>query len=162
MADCTGPGRRYVDQAFLGHVNPLFVPNILIPGNLYVTQTPDDNSSNLSPVSWELPSITSENWVVNGSYVNGTSAGSLTLKPDDGYAVGLMSLANATKTNDTYITGFALFATQLVYNNNTQLEAQFWAAPTDTDGIYSLVWLTDGATPATDSFPVVVKGTENS
>lgn len=56
--------------------------------------------------------------------------------------------------------GFALFATQLVYNNNSTLESQFWAQSTTTDGVYSLMW-NPTATVETDSFPVVLKATEN-
>lgn len=44
------------------------------------------------------------------------------------------------------ITGFARFAWQLVYKNNTLLDSKFWAEPTDTDGIYALVWNSGGDT----------------
>ncbi|KAE8382647.1 hypothetical protein BDV26DRAFT_288211 [Aspergillus bertholletiae] len=129
-------------------------------GLLYIAQNPDDQSADLTPMYWDLPSITSESWIVNGTFINGTRAGSLYIKPEDNDAVGVLPFARATAINGT-VTGFALFATQLVYNNNTQLEAQFWAKLTDTDGVYSLVWVEDGAQVESGSFPVVVKGSEN-
>ena len=45
---------------------------------------------------------------------------------------------------DDVVTGFARFAWQLVYNNSTLLDSKFWAEPTDNDGIYALVWSSDG------------------
>ncbi|KAI9933909.1 hypothetical protein MW887_004981 [Aspergillus wentii] len=128
-------------------------------GLLYITQTPDDNTANLTPVSWNLPSITDENWIVNGSFVNGTSAGSLYIKPEDNYCLGLLPMARASQLNGT-VSGFALFASQLVFNNNTDLEAQFWAQSTGTEGIYSLIW-NIGGNVASGSFPVVVKASED-
>ncbi|ORY63279.1 uncharacterized protein BCR38DRAFT_394118 [Pseudomassariella vexata] len=129
-------------------------------GLLYISQTPDNITTNiqLTPITWDLPSITGENWIVNGTFVNGTTAGSMFIKPEDSNAVGVMNMTRIAY-NNTSVTGFALFATQLVYNNNSQLEAQFWAELTDVDGIYALVWNSDG--DVTDgSFPVVVKGVE--
>lgn len=58
-------------------------------------------------------------------------------------------------------TGFGLFATQLAYNNNSYLEAQFWARATTTEGVYALMWNTVGDLED-DSFPVTVKAVENS
>lgn len=79
---------------------------------------------------WDLAAITGENWIANATFLNGT------------------------------VSGFALFATQLVYNNNSYLEAQFWAKPTATDGIFSLCWIVDNVAEE-GSFPVVIKGVEN-
>ncbi|EOD50573.1 Glycoside hydrolase family 12 [Neofusicoccum parvum] len=124
---------------------------------LYITQTPDDSENNIAPVTWDLPSITGENWVVNATFANGTGAGSLYIRPEEDNAVGVLPMASISKINGT-VTGFALFATQLVYNNNTQLEAQFWAEKTNTSGIYSLVWNSDGVSASGDSYPVVIKG----
>ncbi|EKG20458.1 Glycoside hydrolase family 12 [Macrophomina phaseolina MS6] len=132
----------------------------LSDGNLYITQNPDDYSANLAPVTWDLPSITGENWIVNATFANGTSAGSLYLRPESSNAVGLLPMTYITRINGT-VSGFALFATQLVYNNNTYLEAQFWAEPTKTSGVYSLVWNSDGMAAVAESYPVVIKGVES-
>jgi hypothetical protein len=78
--------------------------------------------------------------------------------PQENNAVGVLPMARATDVNGT-VSGFALFASQLVYNINTYLEAQFWGRPTETSGIYSLCWIVDGA-PEEGSFPVVIKGVE--
>ncbi|KAK0638137.1 hypothetical protein DIS24_g10111 [Lasiodiplodia hormozganensis] len=129
-------------------------------GLLYITQTPDDTNNNLTPVSWDLPSITGENWIVNATFANGTKAGSLYIRPEEDNAVGVLPMTSITNINGT-VTGFALFATQLVYNNNSQLEAQFWAEATNTTGIYSLVWNSDGVGSTEDSWPVVIKGVES-
>lgn len=67
--------------------------------------------------------------------------------------------ATASADSDT-VTGFGLFATQLVYNNDSNLESQFWAQATATDGIYALMWNTVGDLQD-DSFPVTVKAVEN-
>ncbi|KAL5355248.1 hypothetical protein BJX96DRAFT_170491 [Aspergillus floccosus] len=128
-------------------------------GLLYITETPDDSSANVIPLTWDLPSITDECWIANASFVNGTRAGSLFIKPEDKYALGVLPITRVANMNGT-VSGFGLFASQLVYNNNTDLEAQFWAARTDTDGVYKLVWNANGAT-ADGEFPVVVKGSED-
>ncbi|KKY20769.1 putative glycoside hydrolase family 12 [Phaeomoniella chlamydospora] len=129
-------------------------------GCLYITQNPDDSSANITAVTWDLPSITQENWIVNASFVNGTSAGSLYILPEDDYAIGVLPRTQITEVNGTY-SGFALFATQLVYNNDTNLEANFWAEETDTDGLYALIWEPEGEESSSGSFPVVIKGVEN-
>ncbi|KAE8416032.1 hypothetical protein BDV36DRAFT_284903 [Aspergillus pseudocaelatus] len=129
-------------------------------GLLYIAQNPDNQSADLTPMYWDLPSITDECWIVNGSFVNGTRAGSLYIKPEDDNAIGVMPFARAAAINGT-VTGFALFASQLVYNNNTELQAQFWAQATDNDGVYCLVWVEDGGQIESGSFPVVVKGSED-
>lgn len=112
-------------------------------------------------MTWDLPAITDENWIVNATLMNGTSAGSLYIKPEDNNAVGVLPMTRVAYFNGT-VSGFALFATQLVYNNNTELQAQFWARPTNTSGIYSLCWIIDEGEVENDSFPVVIKGVENS
>ncbi|KAJ9144625.1 hypothetical protein NKR23_g5995 [Pleurostoma richardsiae] len=130
----------------------------LSDGLLYITETPDNADANLTPLSWDLASITGENWIANATFLNGTSAGSMYILPQENNAVGVLPMARATDVNGT-VSGFALFASQLVYNNNTYLEAQFWGRPTETSGIYSLCWIVDGA-PEEGSFPVVIKGVE--
>ncbi|KAK1657679.1 hypothetical protein BDP55DRAFT_734691 [Colletotrichum godetiae] len=129
-------------------------------GYLYITQTPDDANANLAPITWDLPSITGENWKVNATFVNGTSAGSLTISDSDDNAMGLTQTPKAVTVNQTTY-GWALFATQLVYNNNSQLEAQFWAKPSEWEDTYLLFWNADQLV-SDGSFPVVVKGVENS
>jgi hypothetical protein len=130
-------------------------------GCLYVTENPEVVSG-LTPLTWDLPSITQENWIVNATFDNGTSAGSLALLPEKNYAVGVLPLTQIPKVEGV-VSGFALFATQLVYNNNTMLEAQFWASPgnkSDSDA-YTLVW-SQGQSTEAGSFPVVIKGVENA
>lgn len=105
-------------------------------------------------------SITSENWIANGTLSNGTSVGSLYLTPGGFQAVGVREEATASSFNET-VTGFGLFATQLVYNNDSTLESQFWAQATVTDGIYALMWNMDGDLQD-NSFPVTVKAVENT
>ncbi|KAJ5640191.1 uncharacterized protein N7484_008053 [Penicillium longicatenatum] len=68
--------------------------------------------------------------------------------------------AKAAYINGT-VSGSALFASQLVYNNNTLLEAQFWARETDVDSVYGLTWTLDDSSP-NGEFPVVVKASEDS
>lgn len=105
-------------------------------------------------------SITSENWIANGTLSNGTSVGSLYLTPGGFQAVGVREEATASSSNET-VTGFGLFATQLVYNNDSNLQSQFWAQATVTDGIYALMWNTGGDFQD-NSFPVTVKAVENT
>lgn len=103
--------------------------------------------------------ITSESWVANGTLTNGTSAGSLYLTPGGFQAVGVREGAAANSSNE-YLTGFGLFGTQVVYNNNSNLESQFWAQSTATDGIFALMWNTVGDLEDR-SFPVTIKAAEN-
>ncbi|KAJ5241676.1 uncharacterized protein N7469_000003 [Penicillium citrinum] len=112
------------------------------------------------PIEWDLASITGECWIANATFVNGTKVGSMYIKPEQGNAVGILPQTRVAYLNGT-VSGFALFATQLVYNNNTLLEAQFWAKSTNTTGVYSLMWTLDDSEPNGD-FPVVVKASEDS
>ncbi|KAJ5116921.1 hypothetical protein N7456_001269 [Penicillium angulare] len=129
-------------------------------GLLYVAENPSNEEANLTPVTWNLASITGECWIANATFTNGTKAGSMYIMDKEDYAVGILPQTRAAYINGT-VSGFALFATQLVYNNNTLLEAQFWAKATDYDGIYSLMWTLDDDEPNGD-FPVVVKASEDS
>lgn len=104
--------------------------------------------------------MTDGNWIVNGTFVKGTSAGSLFIKSEDNDCVGVLPIARVSRINGT-VSGFALFASQLVYNNDTQLEAQFWEQGTDTNGTYALTW-NSGGDIQNGSFPVVVKASGNS
>ncbi|KAF3023194.1 hypothetical protein E8E14_014327 [Neopestalotiopsis sp. 37M] len=128
-------------------------------GCLYIIEDPSTTNFDVDELLWDLPSMTGENWIVNATYLNGTSAGSLYIRPENDYALGVLPMTRIAYINGT-VSGFALFATQLVYNNNSYLESQFWATSTNDSSAYKLVWnaddeFTDG------SFPVVVKGIEN-
>ncbi|CAK44896.1 hypothetical protein CBS115989_8789 [Aspergillus niger] len=133
----------------------------LSDGLLYIAQDPENTAADLTPMSWDLPSITDECWIVNGTFMNGTRAGSLYIRPDSNNCLGVLPFAQAKGVNGV-VTGFGLFASQLVYNNDTQLEAQFWASKTDTEDVYKLVWVEDSSQIASESFPVVVKASEDS
>lgn len=75
-------------------------------------------------------------------------------------AVGVSPIANIANVNGS-VSGFAMFASQLVYNNNSTLESQFWAQSTDTDDVYALMWNTEGELQ-NNSFPVTIKATSDS
>ncbi|KAJ4408883.1 hypothetical protein N0V82_009613 [Gnomoniopsis sp. IMI 355080] len=124
------------------------------------TATANDTTAGLVPITWDIGSITSEEWQMNGTLSNGTSAGSLYILPEAFNAVGVRDDAGVSEINGT-TTGFGLFATQLVYNNDSSLESQFWAQSTATEGIYALMWNTAGKLQD-DSFPVTVKASEDS
>lgn len=124
---------------------------------MYITETPDDSAANVTPLTWDLASITSECWIANATFVNGTAAGSLFIEQNN--ALGVLPFTRIAYVNGS-VSGFALFASQLVYNNNTALEAQFWAKSTNTSGVYGLIWTPDGDTPTGD-FPVVLKASED-
>lgn len=148
----------------------------MTPGLLYITEVADESSTSLVPITWDIASITSENWVMNGTFANGTEAGSLYILDADNKYIGVANTTTATATATTstsaaastsssapehLVTGFALFATQLVYNNNTSLEAQFWACPTDDDDVHAIVWIPDGESATSGSFPLVIKASED-
>lgn len=75
-------------------------------------------------------------------------------------AVGVSPTANVAYRNGS-VSGFAMFASQLVYNNNSTLESQFWAQSTSTDDVYALMWNTEGELQ-NNSFPVILKATSDS
>lgn len=79
---------------------------------------------------------------------------------EDFNAVGVSPIASIAYRNGS-VSGFAMFASQLVYNNNSTLESQFWAQSTDTEDIYALMWNTDGELQ-NNSFPVILKATSDS
>lgn len=62
------------------------------------------------PMLWDLASITGECWIANGSFVNGTKAGSMYIKPEQSYAIGILPQTRIAFLNGT-VSGFALFAT---------------------------------------------------
>ncbi|PWY73061.1 hypothetical protein BO70DRAFT_431639 [Aspergillus heteromorphus CBS 117.55] len=101
--------------AYGANASAWFIAYGLSDGLLYVAENPDDTDANLAPMSWDLPSITDECWIVNRTFVNSTApkAGSLYIRLDDGNAIGVLPYARATTINGV-VTGFALFATQLV------------------------------------------------
>lgn len=76
------------------------------------------------------------------------------------YSVGILPETRAAYINGS-VSGFALFATQLVYNNNSLLQAQFWASETDYEDVYGLTWTLDDSEP-NGEFPVVVKASTDS
>ncbi|KAL1882950.1 hypothetical protein Daus18300_000588 [Diaporthe australafricana] len=125
----------------------------LSDGLLYITENPDDSSANLTSVTWDVPFVSDENWIVNATLPNGTALGSLYIRPEQDNAVGVLPL---TQASDGTVIGFARFAWQLVYNNNTLLDSKFWAEPTDSDGIYALVW-SSGDDLQDGSYDVVVE-----
>lgn len=105
-------------------------------------------------------SITGEDWIANATFANGTEAGSMYIMNEDFNTVGVSPIADIAYRNGS-VSGFAMFALQLVYNNNSTLESQFWAQSTDTDGVYSLMWNTEGELQ-NNSFPVILKSTSDS
>lgn len=58
-------------------------------------------------------------------------------------------------TNATTI-GLTLFGTQVAFMSGDELLAQFWATSTNTTGLWSLNWNSDGASQD-DSVPVTLK-----
>lgn len=146
------------DPLWIGHFSTAICSNLScleLLGLLYITETPDDSSANLTSVTWDVPFVSDENWIVNATLANGTAIGSLVIRSDQNNAVGVLP-TTADANNDGTITGFARFAWQLVYNNNTLLDSKFWAEPTGTDGIYSLVW-SSGEDLQDGSYAVVVE-----
>lgn len=127
----------------------------LLSGLLYITETPDDSSANLTSVTWDVPFVSDENWIVNATLPNGTALGSLCIRSDQDNAVGVLPITGDSDVDDT-VTGFARFAWQLVYNNNTLLDSKFWAEATKTDGIYAVVW-SSGEGLQDGSYDVVVE-----
>ena len=125
-----------------------------------MTEDPTNSDANLTPLTWDLASITGECWIANATFENGTRAGSMFILEDEDYAVGVLPITRLAYVNST-VSGFALFASQLVFNNNTFLEAQFWARSTENDGVYGLTWTIDDSAPEGE-FPVVVKASEDS
>jgi hypothetical protein len=54
--------------------------------------------------------------------------------------------------------GFSIFGDQLVYTSGSNIESQFWAKTTGIEGVWALMWNSDGSSQA-DSVPVTVKTT---
>ena len=92
----------------------------------------------------------------NGTAGNTTDVGTFYIV-DTGYAaVGFLN-STTTVTNATTI-GFSLFGGQVVYISDSNLEAQFWAQATGEDGVWSLMWNSDG-TSQDGAVPVSLKTT---
>jgi hypothetical protein len=115
-----------------------------------------NTEANLVSVTWDLAAITQMNWKANSTFLNGTSAGSLYIQPSDN-AIVVAPLPTIEAINGT-VTGFALFATQLVYNNATYLESQFWARQTNFTNVFGVTWVAENVNPGSGWFPVVIKG----
>ena len=108
-----------------------------------------------------MAAFTDECWIANATFVNGTRAGSMYIMDRADYTVGIIPDVRRVNVKWCTVSGFALFATQLVFNNNTLLEAQFWAKSTIRTAIYGLTWKLDDDKPNGDC-PVVVKASERS
>ncbi|PYH75565.1 hypothetical protein BO82DRAFT_437316 [Aspergillus uvarum CBS 121591] len=129
-------------------------------GLLYIAEDPDNSEANLTPLTWDLASITDECWIANATFINGKRAGCMYIMDEREYAVGILPQTRVAYVNGT-VTGFGLFASQLVYNNNTLLQAQFWARATNFTDTYGLTWTLDDGEPSGE-FPVVVKASTTS
>ncbi|KAI3392040.1 hypothetical protein diail_6314 [Diaporthe ilicicola] len=107
------------------------------------------------------PSINDENWMADATNSNGTDLGSLFITHEMAFnSVGVSPVAPIRKMNGS-VTGFGIFGTQLVYNDNYNLSSQFWAQESNTDGIYSLMWIADGGMQD-GTFLVLLKYTSTS
>ena len=70
---------------------------------------------------------------------------------------GFITSTNAT--NSTTETQFILFGKALYYKSSSgTIESQFYAAPTDTDGTYTVLWNTDNSVQE-NSTPIILKNT---
>lgn len=74
-------------------------------GELYVFFKPTNAAANLVPVTWDVASITGENWVANATLLNGTSPGSLYIMHEAFDAVGVSNFA-AISSLGGKVTGF--------------------------------------------------------
>jgi hypothetical protein len=103
-------------------------------------------------------SNTNEECLGNATISNSTTVGSLYIVPDSTtYAsAGFVQSNSTTNVTGAVTSGFALFGGQVVFIDDSVYEAQFWAQTTDTDGVWSLKWNSDGSSQ-TDSTPVVIK-----
>ncbi|KAN0108504.1 hypothetical protein V8E51_008246 [Hyaloscypha variabilis] len=111
------------------------------------------------------PDSTTTAWTISpsNSTVTFNSTESLYIVPTTGLftQVGFSS-SSATLPTDAVTTGFSFFGTNVAYAaDESDYELMFWAAPTNSSGLYALYW--DAAASTADlvngSFPVTIKTT---
>lgn len=129
-------------------INPLCADSLL--GLAYIISAP---TANFSSLTMDITNSGDVAW--NGTINNSTSVGSFYII-DSGFTQAGFVSSNATVANASTI-GFSMFGGQVVYvDSSGNYLSQFWAQTTSTDGVWSLLWNTDG-TSQTDSVPVTIK-----
>lgn len=119
-------------------------------GLAYIISAP---TANFSSLTMDITNSGDVAW--NGTINNSTSVGSFYII-DSGFTQAGFVSSNATVANASTI-GFSMFGGQVVYvDSSGNYLSQFWAQTTSTDGVWSLLWNTDG-TSQTDSVPVTIK-----
>ncbi|KAH7403703.1 hypothetical protein BKA64DRAFT_744256 [Cadophora sp. MPI-SDFR-AT-0126] len=121
-------------------------------GLAYIASAP---SADLTAITWDVSS-TDSTWNVTESNTT-ISVGSFYIVDTDSAftAAGFLS-SNSTTPANAVTTGFKIFGGQVALISNGSLLSQFWATTTDTEGVYSLMWNSDG-TSQDNSVPVALK-----
>ncbi|CZR56711.1 uncharacterized protein PAC_06600 [Phialocephala subalpina] len=127
-------------------------------GLAYIGDNPPSTYSNLT---WDIDSTGSLPW--NATISNSSQVGTfyIVTTTSSYEQAGFISKNQTTNITDAATTGFAMFGGQVVYIDDSEYEAQFWAETTSTTGVWSLKWNTDG-TSEDNSTPVVIKKTAPS
>lgn len=94
----------------------------------------------------------------NATISNSTDVGTFYIVPDSSTydSAGFVQNNQTTNVTDAVTTGLALFGGQVIFIDDSVYKAQFWAQTTDTAGVWSLKWNSDGSSQV-DSTPVVIK-----
>lgn len=93
-----------------------------------------------------------------GTLANGTSAGNMSIKPGGGLFDNVKVVSNGTSFVNETVYGLTVYGKQLVYYDESSLQAEFWARPTVVDGhtIWTLLWNSDNENES-DTTPVAIK-----
>ncbi|KAH8652633.1 hypothetical protein BGZ60DRAFT_419944 [Tricladium varicosporioides] len=112
-----------------------------------------DPPSNYSSVTLDIANTGDVTW--NATVSNTTDAGVFYIVDSGFSAAGFVS-SNTTAPDGALTVGFSMFGSQVVYISGSNLEAQFWAQETGEDGVWALMWNTNG-TSQDGSVPIVLK-----
>ncbi|KAA8899146.1 hypothetical protein FN846DRAFT_1023349 [Sphaerosporella brunnea] len=99
-------------------------------------------------------------WTITSNTSTAITGSQLYVIPTSGkfQQVGFVA-SNGTAPTGAATSGFTWFGTMLAYSeSSSNMEMKFWASPTNTSGVWALMWNADGTTDGT-SVPVVLKRT---
>lgn len=95
---------------------------------------------------------TTQQWLFPSLFINNSSG---SFEP-----AGFISASEASGNDSITTAGFQTYGAYLMWlDSNDKLQSQWWAEETSTDGIYRVLWNTDGV-ESDSAIPVAIKSTK--
>ncbi|KAG4443421.1 hypothetical protein IFR05_001100 [Cadophora sp. M221] len=112
-------------------------------------------SDSLTAITWDVSS-TGAAWNATAANTTSSIGSFFIVNSDSSYAAAGFLNSSSTVPTGGVTTGFRVYGGQVVLVSDGALLSQFWATPSDVEGVYSLMWNSDG-TSQDNSVPVALK-----